>query len=224
MKPIIGITTSVDETRYYLNRAYVEAILRAGGIPLILPTNQNINEALNIIDGLMLSGGGDIDGSFFGQPTHEKADDIWPKRDEAEIAAARLAYAMDMPILGICRGLQVLNVAMGGDIVQHIEGHRQDAPRNVPTHEVCISGSLAHIMETTNVMVNSIHHQAAGRIAGGHMPAFQICGVAHDGVPEALCDESKRFVLAVQWHPEELIHMPEHFRIFQQFIVSILTK
>ena len=213
-KPIIGITASIDDKRHYLNRPYVDAIVCAGGIPLVLPAAGNMVEAIGIIDGLLLSGGGDIDGRFYGQLTHEMADDIWLERDEAEIAAARLAYARDMPILGICRGLQVLNVALDGNLVQHIEGHKQDEPRNVPTHSAGISGRLSQIMGVTEVMVNTIHHQAADRVANG----LQVCGIAPDGTIEALCCAGKPFVLAVQWHPEELIHMPEHLHIFKEFI------
>ena len=220
MKPIIGITASIDENRHYLNRVYADAVARAGGIPLILPADGCFGEAFHVLDGLLLSGGGDIDGRFFGQPTHKKADDIWPERDEADIAAARLAYSRNMPILGICRGLQVLNVALGGNLVQHIEGHKQAGPRNVATHSVAVSGRLAQIMGAADVMVNSIHHQAADRVAENLI----VCGTAPDGTIEALHDPRKPFVLALQWHPEELLHMPEHFRIFKEFMVSISVK
>jgi len=213
-KPIIGITASMDEKRHYLNRAYIDAIACAGGMPLILPASDHIAQYLDIVDGLLLSGGGDIEGCFFGQPTHKLADDIWPERDKAEIAMTRMAYARNMPILGICRGLQVLNVAIGGDILQHIKGHKPDIPRNAIAHNVQISGRLAQIMGVADAEVNSIHHQAAGRLAYG----LDACGFAPDGVIEALFDPSKPFVLAVQWHPEELIHMPEHLRIFEEFI------
>jgi gamma-glutamyl-gamma-aminobutyrate hydrolase PuuD len=214
MKPIIGITADIDDERHYLNRLYVDAIARAGGIPLVLPAADSMVEAIDIIDGLLLSGGGDIGGRFFGQSTHEMATDIRPERDKAEIAAAKLAYARNMPILGICRGLQILNVALGGDLVQHIEGHKQDGPRNVTAHSAGISGKLAQIMGAGEVMVNTIHHQGADRVAHG----LEICGRAPDKTIEALCCPVKPFVLAVQWHPEELIHMPEHFRIFEEFV------
>lgn len=187
-----------------------------------MPANKHICEAINIIDGLTLSGGGDIDGYFLGQPTHEMATDIWPTRDEAEINIVRLAYERDMPILGICRGLQVLNVALGGDIVQHIEGHKQAEARNVPTHSVKISGQLTEIIGVADIMVNSIHHQAAGSKVP--TPHLQVCGVAPDDVIEAICAPGKRFVVGIQWHPEELIHISEHFRIFEEFMVSILYK
>ena len=251
MRPIIGITASIDSGRHYLNRVYVDAIARAGATPLVLPANEcmvvplesrlkasreidmlhvvsrrslkpslkrndNIAQALDIIDGLLLSGGGDISADFFGQETHKMSSDIWPERDKAEIAAARLAFSRNLPILGICRGLQILNVALGGDIKQHIEEHKQSQPRNVPTHGVETCGPLAEIMGKTQVMVNSIHHQAADRVADG----LTVCATAPDGIVEALCAPRKPFVLAVQWHPEELIHMPEHFRIFEAFVAA----
>jgi len=216
MRPIIGITASIDEKQHYLNRPYVDAIVNVGGIPFIIPANRHIAQALDIIDGLLLSGGGDIDGCFFGQPTHEMANDIWSERDEAEIAAAQLAFARNMPILGICRGLQILNVALGGNIIQHIEGHKQSQPRNDVTHSVKISGILTEIMGADEVMVNSIHHQAAGELSS----PLQVCGVAPDGTIEALCAPDMAFVLGVQWHPEELAYMHEHFRIFDAFVGS----
>ena len=214
MKPIIGITTSIDEKRNYLNHVYVSAVAQAGGVPLVLPVGGNVAEMLDIVHGLLLSGGGDIDGRFFGQPTHEKATDIWPRRDEAEIAAARLAYARNMPILGICRGLQVLNVALGGDLIQHIDGHNQAEPRDMPTHTVRASGRLAQIMGAADVEVNSIHHQAVDAVADG----LHICATAPDGTIEALFAADKAFVLGVQWHPEELTRFPAHFKIFKDFI------
>jgi len=207
-KPIIGISASLDDKRFYLNRAYSDAIIAAGGQPIIITQP----ESLHLIDGLLLSGGGDIAGQFFGQPTHPLANDIWPQRDEAEINMAQMAYAQNMPIFGICRGLQVLNVALGGDIIQHIDGHKQDEPRNVPTHSVIMNG--------TKIMVNSIHHQAVGKVA----PPLQVCATADDGAIEALHDPRKPFVLGVQWHPEELIHMPEHFALFASFVAMIMSS
>jgi len=220
MKPIIGITSSIDNKQHYLNRVYVDAIVRAGGVPFIIPTDKYIVQALDIIDGLLLSGGGDIDGCFFSQPTHKMATDIWPARDKAEITAARLVFARDMPILGICRGLQILNVALGGNILQHIDGHKQSQPRNVPTHSVKASGMLAEIMEMKKVMVNSIHHQVADRVADG----LVVCGVAPDGIIEAICAPNKAFVLGVQWHPEELLYTHEHFRIFDAFVGAAFSR
>ena len=212
--PIIGITSDIEERRHFVNRAYVTAIERSGAIPFILPANAHVHHALDIIDGLLLPGGGDIDAHHFGQQTHEKAADIWPERDEAELTLAKLAYGRDMPILGICRGLQILNVAMGGDLVQHIDGHKQNAPRSTPTHNVRPSGILAELTAANEIAVNSIHHQIAGTVAEG----FEVCAMSLDGHTEALWARGKTFVLGVQWHPEELIHMPEHLRLFQALV------
>ncbi|MCL2573768.1 MAG: gamma-glutamyl-gamma-aminobutyrate hydrolase family protein [Defluviitaleaceae bacterium] len=221
-KPIIGITASINDKQHYLNRAYVDAVERAGGLPLILPASDNIIQAIDIIDGLLLSGGGDIDGSFFDEPTHPRANDIWKQRDKAEIALTQLAYERNIPILGICRGLQILHVALGGKIAQHIEGHKQDEPRHIATHSVHLIGRPAQVVGKENIMVNSIHHQAV--LMGEPCSPLRVCAVSNDGVIEALCGESARFVFGVQWHPEELIHMQEHFRIFEEFMVSILAK
>jgi len=218
MRPIIGITAdmSAGDKQHQLNHVYVNAVVKAGGIPVVLPAGEHICDSLDIIHGLLLSGGGDIDGKHFGQKNHREARDIRPMRDKAEIAITKLAHGRNMPILGICRGLQMLNVALGGDIVQHVEWHSQAAMRATPTHIVHTSGRLAGIIDSNSIMVNSIHHQVVGRAAG----VLEVCGTAQDGVIEALCCKNADFVLGVQWHPEELVHIPQHMMIFKAFIES----
>ena len=145
--PIIGISMEFGKNQYTLNKAYPKAVIKAGGIPVMLFDNKMpLSQMVKGIDGLMLSGGGDVDGQYFGQKTHPLATNVNAKRDEFELAITKLAYLRGLPILGICRGMQLLNIAFGGDIIQHIEGHRQDEDRSVATHKVALIGALAQIM------------------------------------------------------------------------------
>jgi len=219
MKPIIGITVSTDDGRLFLNHVYFRAILECGGVPILLPYDEGaIDTYLSMIDGLLLSGGGDIHASHFGQEMHPLADFVYPARDSFELLIARAALDADMPILGICRGMQLLNVAMGGDLLQHIEGHSQSAPRPAATHDVEIFGKLAEMLNATAAPVNSIHHQAIGRIAKGLMPAAK----SPDGIIEAVYAPAAAFCVAVQWHPEEMIaEYPIHRRLFEVFVKSV---
>jgi len=220
MKSIIGVTADMELRRHFLNKAYVDAVAACGAVPLILPANGHVVEALDMIDGLLLSGGGDIHGDFFGQPLHEKAGDVHIQRDEAEIALAWEAWERSVPIFGICRGLQVLNVALGGDIIQHIEGHKQKEPRHVATHMVRAAGRLAETVGWREFMVNSIHHQVVGRVAAG----LEVCGTAEDGYIEALCAPERPFVVGVQWHPEELMVHEPHRRLLEAFVDACKRK
>jgi len=212
--PIIGITADMDEKRLFLNKVYAQAVIQAGGLPIVLPTNTHSTEALEFIDGLLLSGGGDIHAANFGQPLHEMATDVNTQRDEAEICLGRAAIARNMPIFGICRGMQMLNVLFGGDLVQHIDGHKQAEPRNVATHNVVLSGKLAALLGVKSVRVNSIHHQVPDKIGHG----LEICAYSEDGYVEAIWAADKDFVLGVQWHPEELMAQSEHVKLFAVFV------
>ena len=214
MQPIIGITADMDEKRFFLNRAYAAAIELCGAVPLVLSAGRHIHSALDFVGGLLLSGGGDIDARFFDQETHEKAADIYPERDKAEIQLARLAFMRDIPIFGICRGMQILNIALGGDLIQHIDGHKQNEPRNEATHAIRLSGKLEELTGRSEIMVNTIHHQVVGKVATG----LEVNAMSEDGYAEALWAKGKAFVLAVQWHPEELIHQPEHLKLFEEFV------
>ena len=217
--PIIGITADMAEKLHFLNIAYADAVAKMGGVPVILPANELVlNDALNLLDGLLLSGGDDIHASHFGQNLHEKAVGVNPWRDAAELSLGRAALERDLPILGICRGMQMLNVICGGSLNQHIEGHKQNEPRDVPTHDVEISGRLANLMGGGQIKTNTIHHQVVDRVGDG----LEICGRAKDGQIEALWGIGRRFVCAVQWHPEELVAHEGHARIFSGFIKACL--
>jgi putative glutamine amidotransferase len=217
--PLIGITTSVTvgktPERAYVNGAYIKAVQAAGGIPLLLTPHftPEVQAALwQRLDGLVLTGGGDIEPSRFGEPRHRAVDDVSPARDELELGLTRRAVADAVPVFAICRGIQVLNVALGGTLVQDIAGerpgslvHSQKAPRHEPTHAVKVMGEgtrLGRVLGALEVQVNSMHHQAIGRLGKG----LRDVAWAPDGVVEGVeMAGDERFVLGVQWHPEELV-------------------
>jgi putative glutamine amidotransferase len=206
--PIIGVTTETNEqNEYVLPMEYAGAIRRAGGIPLLLPPGENhLAELLGLVDGLILSGGGDIDPRHYGSPGHPAVYLIDPPRDEMEIALALAAAASDLPTLGVCRGAQLINVALGGTLVEHLPdeidntiAHRLE-PRGAIPHPVCISAGsrLAAVMGTDVVIGASWHHQAIRTPA----PLLEVVASAADGTIEAVELPGHPWLLAVQWHPE----------------------
>lgn len=218
MKPLIGITPSVDGAFYKINSAYCNAIALAGGIPIILPYNRpEVSMLCPQLHGLLLSGGGDIHSHYFRQELHPEASDISLPRDAFEISICDMALGLDMPILGICRGIQILNSTIGGDILQDINNHSHPNEREKPVHSVSIKpGSLLHsIMGSASTRVNSIHHQAVYRLGEG----LQASAMSPEGIIEAIEHTHKRFVMGVQWHPECLFEeYPIHFTLFKSFI------
>jgi putative glutamine amidotransferase len=216
--PLIGITTSVTvgqtPERAYVNGTYIRAVQAAGGIPLLLTPHFTpaVQTALwQRLDGLVLTGGGDIDPARFGEARHPAVDDVSPARDELELGLTRRAIADDVPLFAICRGMQVLNVALGGTLVQDIPSewpnalvHTQKAPRHEATHPVKVMGEgtrLGRVLGSPEVAVNSMHHQAIKRLGEG----LREVAWAPDGVIEGVeMPGDERFVLGVQWHPEEL--------------------
>lgn len=229
--PIIGITARYDynTARVWLSKYYLDAITDAGGVPLVLPVTaplNNINRLLNLCDGLLLPGGGDIDPLLFGEQPHPLNGEISPEADAAELYAAKMALEKDLPILGICRGAQVINVAAGGtvcqDIGQEIKNpikHKQEAPKWYPTHTVTpVKGTLmAKLCNSTSIKVNSFHHQMIGKPGKD----IRVSAYAPDGVIEAIEHKNKKFVLGVQYHPEIMYKTDCYARkIFEEFIKS----
>jgi len=227
--PLIGITTSVtvDKTpeRAYVNIAYVRAVQDAGGLPLLLPPHLSAEAQAALwprLDGLVLTGGGDIDPVRFAAGRHAKVDDVSPARDELEIGLTRRALDDDVPLFAICRGIQVLNVALGGTLVQDLPSerpgpiaHSQREPRAQPTHAVKVMGEgtrLGRVLGALEVSVNSMHHQAIDTLGFG----LREVAWAPDGVIEGVeMPGEERFVLGVQWHPEELVgHDPAARNLF----------
>ena len=236
--PLIGITTSVttgtSPERAYVNGAYIEAVQAAGGIPLLLTPHftPEVQAALwQRLDGLVLTGGGDIEPARFGQARHPTVDDVSPARDDLELGLTRRAVADAVPLFAICRGMQVLNVALGGTLVQDILSerpgaleHSQKAPRHEATHPVKVLGEgtrLGRVLGALEVEVNSMHHQAIERLGDG----LREVAWAPDGVVEGLeMPDEERFVLGVQWHPEELVGHDEAARNLFAAIVDAARR
>jgi putative glutamine amidotransferase len=226
LPPIIGITATLKEdvdavAERPLGRFvradldYVEGVAGAGGAPLVLPPvgDRSVAEALiHGLDGLLLSGGSDLDPCYYGEEPAPELGVTLPERDAFEMALVGLALRRGMPVFGICRGMQVLNVALGGSLYQDLPSqwerdllkHRQDTPKWQPAHEVRVSeGSyIAEVMGRESVKVNSYHHQAIRDLAEG----LVVTGLSSDGVVEAVeaRDLSERWLLGVQWHAEAM--------------------
>lgn len=233
LAPLIGITTSLSvgatPERAYVNTAYVRAVQDAGGIPVLLPPHLTAAAQQALwprLAGLLLTGGGDIDPARFGHARHPKTDDVAPARDDIELALTRRALDDDVPVLGVCRGIQVLNVALGGTLVQDLPSerpgpiaHSQREPRHEPTHAVKVMGEgtrLGRVLGCLELQVNSMHHQAIDRLGAG----LREVAWAPDGVIEGIeIPGDERFVLGVQWHPEELVgHDPAARNLFTALI------
>jgi putative glutamine amidotransferase len=211
VRPLIGISSygrAGERQTFSVPCEYVDVVRLAGGVPLILPPVENeIPEALDAIDGLILPGGGDVDPAHYGGRHHDANYGISAERDRFELALARAALARpDLPVLCICRGMQLLNVAVGGDLIAHIPDHFGERvthrhPDRLPVpHPVRLEpdSRIARILGTTDLVVQSIHHQAVGKIGAG----LRAVAWSPDGVVEGLESERHPFVLAVQWHPE----------------------
>lgn len=211
MKPLIGITCSgePDGSKYYLSSQYVRAVEAAGGLSLLVPWSPGLEaELVGRLDGLLLSGGGDVDPTFFKEEPLPVTGEISPARDACELELARLALAAGKPVLGICRGCQVLNIAAGGTICQDLAlvwasplKHRQQAPRWHPSHglELLNGSRLAALLNGKVARVNSFHHQAVAEVAHG----FVVSARAPDGVIEGI-EAEKGYALGVQFHVEDL--------------------
>lgn len=235
MQPLIGITTArfqSPDTGWLYNRAYVaviQAIEEAGGLPVMIPVSVDSDTLRAIytrMDGVLLPGGGDVDPAIYNAAKHPKTGQADDARDFAELSVARWAVDDDLPLLGICRGHQVLNVALGGTLIQDIPAQVEteinhdtpnDVPRGNPAHVVNIdpSSRLAAILGTTAPLVNSLHHQSVESAA----PGACITAYSPDGVVEALELPDKHFILSVQWHPEDMYLEDEAMqRLFRAFV------
>lgn len=234
MKPIIGITASLEGPKINVQRENCDAVVLAGGLPFIIPyfvDKQTIHQLSSHLDGLLLSGGGDIDPFLFEEEPIPKLGSITPERDFLEVQLIHDMLVQDKPILGICRGCQILNVAAGGNMFQDIYSqmekellqHAQQAPRYHVSHMAMIQkNTLLHrIMEEEQIKVNSFHHQAVKDLAQG----FQVSALASDGVIEAFESREHSFVLGVQWHPEDLYQKhPDMLKLFKAFVEACRTK
>lgn len=207
-RPVIGITGNYEDLTCKLGRGYYQSVVAAGGVPVVIPPVADkhvIVNTLEHIDALILSGGGDINPLWAGEEPSPKLHGINQERDLPELLIARLAYNRQIPMLGICRGIQTLATAFGGKVAQDISDvatikHSQDADRSEPTHSVIIDedSSLFDIYKSTKVMVNSFHHQAVAE-AGDK---FRVIAKSSDGIIEAMESSEFKSILGVQWHPE----------------------
>jgi putative glutamine amidotransferase len=198
--------------------AYLRAVERAGGDPVAVTAESGVS--MHDFDALLISGGLDVDPALYGQARAAETDDPDRDRDRLETGMLRQALDEDKPVLAICRGLQLFNVAQGGTLLQHIERHRQaDPEKSAPSHTVQVDpGSrLAGLLGAKNVPVNSRHHQAVGEVS----PAVSVTAVAEDGTIEALERPDKDFAVAVQWHPENMAESdPAQRQLFEGFIAA----
>jgi putative glutamine amidotransferase len=236
IRPIIGLTADFATLQgspfHRLREAYVAAIVNAGGAPMIIPStadDASLRALYEHLDGLLLTGGADIDPQIYGAlPDGADMDDLAPTRDHAELTLARWALAENLPVLGICRGHQVLNVAAGGTLFQDIpqdfseteydhRGSFHAGIRGLPVHGVSLAPDcrLATVFGSTDFEVNSLHHQSIRTPGKG----LRVVGWSPDGVAEALESVHHRWVLSVQWHPEEMFRdQTEANRLFRFFV------
>jgi putative glutamine amidotransferase len=225
VRPLIGITSYAEQARWgvwdapaaLIPMAYVHAVARAGGRPLLVPPSEDaIEETLEALDGLLFSGGADLDPNLYGAEPHPETDGVRRERDRAELGLLEAALDRDMPVLAVCRGSQVFNVARGGDLVQHLpevvgDDKHKHTPGVFADHDVdLLPGSRVQEILGERAPVKSHHHQGYGRLGEGLREAAH----AADGTIEAIEDPDRRFALGVLWHPEE----GEDFALFEALV------
>lgn len=213
-RPVIGITGNYDKETCTLAEGYYQSVLKAGGVPVIIPPfseTDRLGEMLDGLDGIIFSGGGDPNPLLFGEEPVKELHGITPERDVQELLLVRLAYDRQIPMLGICKGIQMINAALGGTLYQDIhsqmEGvrikHSQDQDRRFPSHTVALAEDsiLRKLFKQSTIAVNSFHHQACKDAA----PCLKVTATSADGVIEAVESNEHKSILGVQWHPEPYI-------------------
>jgi len=231
-RPVIGICSALERARwsfwdqeaFLTPRGYVDSVHRAGGLALLLPIDPSVAEApdevLGLLDGLLLAGGADVDPAAYGAEPHAQTTGTTPERDAFEIALTRRALERDVPVLGVCRGMQLLNVAAGGTLYQHLpdalghEDHRRSPGSFADAdHDVRLApGSLAAAAAGEEVHATKSHHHQGVDVLG---EGLRVTGwAALDDLPEAIEAPGRRFVLGVQWHPEA----DEGSRVIESFV------
>jgi putative glutamine amidotransferase len=224
-KAVVGIVAHVDPVtgdekvamdHYMATVGYVKAVHKAGATPVLLPVvdPDDVDGLLDAVDAVVITGGRDVDPATYGHDRDDRCGPVDPRRDAADLAIARAVVARDQPTLAVCRGIQVLNVALGGTLAQHVDDHMQLERYNLDAHEVTIEpGSrLAGIVGTTTLGVNTLHHQVVDTLGAG----VRVVARNDDGDVEGIEVDGAPNVLAVQWHPELLRHRPEHLALFAQ--------
>jgi len=237
MKPLIGLSTSLRQTgsaegrlQLCLNTAYADAVLAAGGTPLPLPIPQTpndeiVSELLSYVDAVIFTGGHDLHPSLYGQSLHPKTEPMHQRRQQFEIALFKRADELRLPILAICLGHQLAYVARGGELIQHVDDlnlkppvvHHAESAEAFHDVRIDAHSHLAQLLGRTKLTVNSRHHQIVDPAKAAR--DLKPVAFSDDAVIEAAEDFSDgRFLLTVQWHPEDLIDRPEHLRLFQVLI------
>jgi putative glutamine amidotransferase len=230
--PLIGVPTLAippgeKPARFGINQTYVRALARAGCAPVLIPLLEDEDRLRSIydrLDGIVFPGGADVDPSEYGEQPVDNLNVVEPERDRLELTLARWAFQHDLPTLGICRGQQVLNVALGGTLYQDLlhqdvtkvdHSDKDGRKRHQLVHRVSLDpdSHLAQLIDETAMDVNSLHHQAIKEVA----PELRVTAKADDGVIEAVEAPDRRFLIAVQWHPEEIDDLPWVRRLFEGF-------
>jgi len=238
MKPIIGIAISnrVKSKKIYsvINNDYIKAVQKAGGIPILIPFSnnmENIKEYTDKIQGIIFTGGEDISPLVYNEDPLKEVECIIEERDRFELELFKEVYEKQIPILAICRGLQLINIALGGNLYQDINyqipnsyGH---APKNTSRHNLYHSvkikkdSKLFDIFKTEDLKVNSFHHQSIKKLGND----LKITALSNDGIIEAIESTNEKFLVAVQWHPENLVeHHTEFLKFFEALICKALSK
>ena len=242
-KPVIGITCDFSMVppakkgmkprgRFAVGRSYVKAVIEAGGIPMLLAGAANpkdVEQQIELLDGIILTGSADHDPKLYGEKKHPKTKLMHDVRQQYEIQVGKMGMKSNKPILGICGGCQALNIVNGGSLIQDIPIiigtpiiHSQKQGRSVLTHDVYIdrNSRLFQIIKKDKIKSNSFHHQAVKKVANG----FKVAACTKDDIVESIEIQNKRFVLGVQWHPEELTAHKEHLALFKALIEAAKSK
>ena len=227
-KPLIGIASDIvhrdgQRDRAFVYTTYIESLKRAGAVPVLIPPQpENAADVIDSLDGILLAGGDDCDPAEYGEEQHPSCELMDPRRQENDVSLARLARERGVPTLGICLGVQVMNVAAGGTLIQDIDSaietdiDHASEPSDRHRHDVLIDAAtkLGGILGARELNVNSSHHQAVGRVAEG----LRVTAHAPDGIVEGLEDPSHPFYLGVQWHPEDMPGEPSATALFGAFV------
>ena len=225
--PLIGVIPAYSaDRRIRIAPAYLDALREAGAIGVVLPYSESpavINGYASTYDGFLFSGGVDLDPIYYGEEKRFDSVEIDAERDRFELLLMEAIADTGKPILGICRGIQLLNVAYGGSLIQHMEGHSQAQKGNVCTQSVRIDrdSKLYQILRKEEIQTNTFHHQAVKAVA----PAFRAVAWSEDGTVEAIESETHPYIIGVQWHPELLSETESHARaLFSSFVKATKEK